>query len=85
MDFKKKVCKNENQFFFDFFFRHFFHDLITIIGLTTFHKKMAETIRKKVKNSDFFGFFLDFSNFFGFFWDRMDNFWTTLDNFWTTL
>ena len=24
MDFKKKVCKNENHFFFDFFFRHFF-------------------------------------------------------------
>ena len=28
MDFKKKVCKNENHFFFDFFFKIFFHDLV---------------------------------------------------------
>jgi hypothetical protein len=38
-----------------------------INGLTTFHKKCDETIRKKVKKSDFFGIFRDFSGFFGIF------------------
>ena len=28
MDFKKKVCKNENHFFFDFFFEVFFRDFL---------------------------------------------------------
>jgi hypothetical protein len=34
---------------------------------TTFDKKAVETIRKKVKKTDFFGIFLDFSDFFEFF------------------
>ena len=28
MDLKKKVCKNENHFFFDFFFEVFFRDFL---------------------------------------------------------
>jgi hypothetical protein len=51
----------------------------------TFYQMIAETIRKKVKKSDFFGFFLNFFGFFRFFSDRMDNFWTTLCIFWITI
>jgi predicted AAA+ superfamily ATPase len=53
--------------------------------MTTFDKKSDETIRKKVKKSDFFGIFWDFSDFFRTDFLKMDNFWITLDNFWTTL
>ena len=59
MDFKKKVCKNENYFFLTFF-SYFF----TIYGNATCDKIMTETIRKKVKKSDFFGIFWDFLGFF---------------------
>jgi len=41
-----------------------------------------ETIRKKVKKSDFFGIFRDFSGFFGAGFEKMDNFWITLCVFW---
>jgi hypothetical protein len=56
-----------------------------INGLTTFVENVVETISEKVKKSDFFEFFWDFSDFFGTDFEKMDNFWTTLDNFWTTL
>ena len=68
MDFKKKVCKNENHFFFDFFFEGFFSSFFTINGLTTFCENAIESIRKKVKKSGFFGIFGDFSDFFGTDW-----------------
>ena len=49
---------------------------------TTFDKKVVETIRKKVKKSDFFGIFLIFFGFFGTDFEKMDNFWITLCVFW---
>jgi hypothetical protein len=56
-----------------------------INGDTTFDKNVDETIRKKVKKSDFFGIFSNFFGFFGTDFEKMDNFWINLDNFWTTL
>ena len=44
---------------------------------TTFDKNATETIRKKVKKSDFFGFFRDFSDFFGTDWTTFGQLWTT--------
>jgi hypothetical protein len=52
---------------------------------TTFDKKAVETIRKKVKKTDFFGIFLDFFGFFGTDFEKMDNFWITLCVFWITV
>jgi hypothetical protein len=49
---------------------------------TTFDKKAGETIRKKVKKSDFFGIFLIFFGFFGTDFEKMDNFWIILCVFW---
>ena len=48
----------------------------------TFVKMATETIRKKVKKSDFFGIFSDFFGFFGTNFEKMDNFWITLCVFW---
>ena len=68
MDFKKKVCKNENHFFFTFFFDTFFRIFLTSNDVATFGENVVESIRKKVKKWDFFRIFLDFSNFFGSDW-----------------
>jgi hypothetical protein len=70
MDFKKKVCKNENHFFFQLFFDTFFRIFLTINDGVTFGENVVESIRKKVKKWDFFRIFRDFSDFF-----RTD--WTT--------
>jgi len=48
----------------------------------TFIKNVVETIRKKVKKTDFFGIFRDFFGFFGTDFEKMDNFWITLCVFW---
>ena len=71
--------------FFQLFFETFFSQIPMINDNTTVDKKVVETIRKKVKNSDFFGIFWIFFGFFGTDFLKMDNFWITLDNFWTTL
>ena len=81
---KKKFAKMKITFF-QLFFLTFFLIFHTLNEQSTFDKNVVESIRKKVKKSDFFGIFRDFSDFFLFFSDRMDNFWTTLDNFWITL
>jgi hypothetical protein len=51
----------------------------------TFIKNVVETIRKKMKFSDFFGIFWDFSDFFLIFLvptgQLLDNFGQLLDNF----
>ena len=77
MDFKKKVCKNENHFFFNFFLKRFFLNFYTLNDLSTFDKNEDETIRKKVKKWDFFRIFRDFSNFFGTDWTTFGQLWTT--------
>jgi hypothetical protein len=66
------------RLFFDTFFSHFY----MINGIITFDKNATETIRKKVKKSNFFGIVQIFLGFFGIFSDRLDNFWTTLRIFW---
>ena len=82
-DFKKKVCKNENHFFFDFFLKFIFHIFKRYMITSLLSKKATETIRKKVKKSDFFGIFRDFSEIFIFFSDQMDNFWIIFHPIWT--
>jgi len=78
---KKKFAKMKTVFF-RLFFQTFFSKFLTLNDNTTFHKNVAETIRKKVKKSDFFGIFWDFSGFFGTEFEKMDNFWITLCVFW---
>ena len=68
IDFKKKVCKNENHFFFHIFFLAFIRIFLTINDQLTFYKNVVETIRKNVKNRIFFGFFGIFLDFFGTDW-----------------
>jgi hypothetical protein len=63
--------------FFPTFFSTFFSRSYTINGATTFDKNRDETIRKKVKNSGFFGFFRIFSDFFGTGWTTFGQLWTT--------
>jgi hypothetical protein len=63
MDFKKKVCKNENHFFFDFFLRFFF---------AIFYDKWSDDFlrncnREHKKKSEKIWIFRDFSGFFGIF------------------
>ena len=60
MDFKKKVCKNENHFFSTFFSETFFRIFITLNDLSTFDKNGDETIRKNMEKSGFFGIFFIF-------------------------
>jgi hypothetical protein len=49
---------------------------------STLDKNVVESIRKKVKKSDFFGIFRVFFGFFGTDFEKMDNFWITLCVFW---
>ena len=60
------------------FVETFFRIFLTLNDQSTFYKKAAETIRKKVKKSDFFRIFRNFSRFFGTDFLKMDNFWITL-------
>jgi hypothetical protein len=78
---KKKFAKMKITFFSTFFLS-FFRIFLTLNDLTTFDKNRDETIRKKVKKSDFFGIFRDFFEIFLFFSDRMDNFWIKFRTFW---
>ena len=48
-----------------------------INGVTTFIKKVDETISEKVKKSDFSGIFWIFSGFFGTGWTTFGQLWTT--------
>ena len=57
-DFKKKVCKNENLFFFNFFLTTFFLFLLRQMVMRYFIKQRRDHKEKSEKN----GFFL---NFFG--------------------
>ena len=60
---KKKFAKMKIVFF-QLFFTIFFSHFLMINANTTFDKKVVETIRKKVKKTDFFWIFLNFSEFF---------------------
>jgi hypothetical protein len=81
MDFKKKVCKNENHFFLTFF---------SVIFFTILYDKWCGNFLQKVrrdhkKKSEKIGFFRNFSGFFGIFRDRLDNFWIKFRIFWITV
>jgi hypothetical protein len=56
---KKKFAKMKTTFF-STFFDTFFRIFLTLNDLSTFDKNRDETIRKKVKKSDFFGIFSGF-------------------------
>ncbi len=79
-DFKKKVCENENHFFFQIFLTHFFSYSYMINGNIVFDQNRTKTIRKKVKKSDFFGIFRNFLEFFGAEWTTFGQLWITMDN-----
>jgi hypothetical protein len=76
MDFKKKVCKNENHFFFDFFFKFFF-EILYDKWSDDFCENTIDSIIKKVKKSGFFGIFLIFLGPIGQLLDKFKDF---LDN-----
>ena len=81
---KKKFAKMKITFFSTFFFTFFLY-FYMIHDNMNFCKMDAETIRKKVKKLDFFGFFQYFLGFFqdflGLDGKRLDNFGQLLDNF----
>jgi len=69
-DFKKKVCKNEKPLFLNNFFETFNFIFLTSNGNDILYKNGADTIRKKVKKSDFFEIFWIFFRPFGQFLDN---------------